>query len=388
LGVGYLIVDRKNDLDVDGVFFDREIDLSIEPGGAVTVPFANEIRVSEVAVVGEVTAGEGGDAIETSGWIETLRGETVLASMPVLHGASLSGGKFAIEIGDSIVTDLTASSYVSKRKIDSPGLADGIRIRSAPGMQLTVRAITVTNDQGQAIPLPLRMTDPLEILHWTDAKVYKNPNPLPRVFLVNSFAVTDGSEAAAAALRSDGFDPREVVLLEKSDTSVSPSRPLLGWFGDQLRDAGLRGPRARAGALGQDNLANLVGKAAGARAESPEIPTFDLGAGNARGEARVVSYEAGRIGVAVDTTENAILVVGDAIYPGWKVRIDGEEAPVMRANMLFKAVPVPAGSHEVAFSYESNAFLLGTRISIASLVALLAAAVALVLWDRRKARQA
>ena len=32
LGVGYLIVDRKNDLDVDGVFFDREIDLSVEPG--------------------------------------------------------------------------------------------------------------------------------------------------------------------------------------------------------------------------------------------------------------------------------------------------------------------------------------------------------------------
>ena len=388
LGVGYLIVDRKNDLDVDGVFFDREIDLSIEPGGAVTVPFANDIRVSEVAVIGEVTAGEGGDAVETSGWIETLRGETVLASILVSPGASLSGGKFAIEIGDSIVTDLTASSYVSKGKIDSPGLADGFRVRSAPGVQFTVRAVTVTNDQGKAIPLPLRTTDPLEILHWTDAKVYRNPNPFPRVYLVDSFAVTDGPEAATAALRSDGFDPRELVLLEKSNTSALPSRPLLGWFGDRLRDAGLRGPRARAGALGQDHLANLVGKAAGARVESPEIPTFDLGAGNARGDARVVSYEPGRVSVTVETTENVILVLGDAIYPGWKARIDGEEASLMRANMLFKAVLVPAGSHEVVFSYESNAFLLGTRISIASLVALLAAAVALSLWDRRKARQA
>ena len=387
LGVGFLIVDRKNDLEVDGVFFDREIDLSVEPGGAITVPFAKDIRVGEVAVIGEVTVGQDDTALETSGWIETLRGETVLASMPVSPGAGLSDGKFAIEIGDSIVTDLTALSYVSKRKIDSPGLADGIRVRSAPGVQLTVRAITMTDDHGLAVPLPLRMTDPLELLQWTDAKVYKNPNPIPRVFLVDSFAVADNPEAATAALRSDGFDPRKVVLLEKSDASASPSRPFFGWFGDRLRDAGLRGPRARVGALHPNDANSLIEQAAMESATPLGIPTFDLGKGNAQGEAGVVSYEPGRISVVVETSMNAMLVVGDAIYPGWRVRIDGEEALLMRANMLFKAVLVPAGAHEVVFSYEPNAFSLGTRISIASLAALLTAAIALVLWDRRKARQ-
>ena len=388
LGAGYLIVDRKNDIEVDGVFFDREIELSVEAGGARTVLFANETGVGEVAVIGELTVDEGGVPPETSGWIEILRGERVLASIPALPGAEISNGKFAVEIGNSIVTDLTASAYVSKRKLDSPELADRIRIRSAPGVQLTVRAITVTNDQGLAIPMPLKTADPLELLHWTDAKVYKNPNPLPRVFLVNSFALADDPEAAAAALRSDDFDPREVALLERSYEGMSPSRPFVGWFGDRLRNAGLRGPRARFGTLGSDDAASLMEKAAGVGDSSLEISIFDLGAGNAGAEVRVRSYERGRVGVDVKTAESAILVVGDAIYPGWRARIDGVETPLIRANMLFKAVLVPAGAHEVVFSYEPGAFSLGAAVSIASLAALLAAAIMLGLRGRRKMRQA
>lgn len=388
LGVGYLIVDRKNDIEVDGAFFDTEIELSVEAGGARTVLFANETGVDEVAVLGEVTVEEGGIAPDTWGWLEILRGENVLASMPVSAGAEIGNGRFAVEIGESIATDLTASAYVSKRKLDARELADRIRIRSAPGARLTVRAITVTNDQGLAIPLPLTTADPLELLHWTDAKVYKNPNPLARVFLVNSFVLADGPEAAAAVLRSDDFDPREVALLEKSDTGASPSRPLIGWFGDRLRDAGLRGPRARIGTLRPDDAADLTRSAADVGASMLEIPIFDLGAGNAGGEVRVRSYENGRIGVEVETAESAILVVGDAIYPGWRARIDGVEVPLMRANMLFKAVLTPAGTHEVVFSYEPAAFSLGAAVSIASLTVLLAAAIALGLRNRRKARSA
>ena len=66
------------------------------------MPFAEEINViEEVAVIGDVTAGDGDAAPDTSGWIEILRGETVLASMPVSPGAGLSDGRFAIEIGES-----------------------------------------------------------------------------------------------------------------------------------------------------------------------------------------------------------------------------------------------------------------------------------------------
>ena len=388
LGVGYLIVDRKNDIEVDGVFFDTEIELNVEAGGARSVPFANEVGVGEVAVMGEVTVAEGGVPPETSGWLEILRGEKVMASMPVSPGAGISTGKFAFEIGNSVVTDLTASAYISKRKLDSPQPADRIRIRSAPDVRLAVRAITITDDQGLVIPLPLTTADPLETLHWTDAKVYRNPSPLPRVFAVNSFALADNPEAAAAALRRDDFDPREVALLEKSYAGTSPSRPFIGWFGDRLRDAGLRGPRARVGTLRPDQAASLTGRAAGVRATPLGIPTFDLAAGNADVEVRVSSYEHGRVGVAVETAESAILVVGDAIYPGWRVRIDGTEVPLMRANMMFKAVLVPAGTHEVVFSYEPGAFSLGAGVSIASVAALSAAAIALVLWGRRKERQA
>jgi uncharacterized membrane protein YfhO len=118
------------------------------------------------------------------------------------------------------------------------------------------------------------------------------------------------------------------------------------------------------------------------------MPTFDLNSGPADGAVRVRFHERGRVGVAVETATSAILVVGDAIYPGWRARIDGVEVPLMRANMLFMAVLVPVGSHEVVFSYEPSAFSLGAAVSIASLAALVTAALLLGLKGRRKMRQA
>ena len=41
------------------------------------------------------------------------------------------------------------------------------------------------------------------------------------------------------------------------------------------------------------------------------------------------------------------LVVNDCWVPGWTARVDGSEAPVLRADYAFGAVPVPPGEHEV-----------------------------------------
>jgi uncharacterized membrane protein YfhO len=38
-------------------------------------------------------------------------------------------------------------------------------------------------------------------------------------------------------------------------------------------------------------------------------------------------------------------------YPGWVAEIDRRTVPILRANVLFRAVEVPAGSHRVVFRF-------------------------------------
>ena len=53
----------------------------------------------------------------------------------------------------------------------------------------------------------------------------------------------------------------------------------------------------------------------------------------------------------VDSAKGGIVVLHDLYYPGWQVRIDGEPAPILRANVLFRGAEVPAGHHLVAFEF-------------------------------------
>jgi hypothetical protein len=45
-------------------------------------------------------------------------------------------------------------------------------------------------------------------------------------------------------------------------------------------------------------------------------------------------------------------VFSEVVYPGWKVWVDGNPSFLATANHVFRAVFVPAGNHEVRFSYE------------------------------------
>lgn len=58
-----------------------------------------------------------------------------------------------------------------------------------------------------------------------------------------------------------------------------------------------------------------------------------------------------------------VLVFMDAWYPGWKAFVDGQPAPIMRANDAFKAVVVPAGDHQVEFAFMPTRVFAGVAIS-------------------------
>ncbi|HXY39304.1 MAG TPA: hypothetical protein VEQ10_06520, partial [Vicinamibacteria bacterium] len=65
------------------------------------------------------------------------------------------------------------------------------------------------------------------------------------------------------------------------------------------------------------------------------------------GRARIVSEAADALRVEAELSSAGYLVIADSYDQGWKAAVDGVRAPLLRANLAFRAVPVPAGRHQV-----------------------------------------
>ena len=77
-------------------------------------------------------------------------------------------------------------------------------------------------------------------------------------------------------------------------------------------------------------------------------------------------------------------MVSDAYEPNWLVRVDGQVAPLLRADGLFRGVRLTSGAHSVCFDYQSRPLFWGTLVSGTTLFGLFAAC--LVAVHRRSAR--
>jgi hypothetical protein len=71
----------------------------------------------------------------------------------------------------------------------------------------------------------------------------------------------------------------------------------------------------------------------------------------AAGRATIAAWRPDRVEIAVETREGGMLALHDVWYPGWIAEIDGVAAPILRADVLFRAVEVPAGARRVVFRY-------------------------------------
>jgi uncharacterized membrane protein YfhO len=87
-------------------------------------------------------------------------------------------------------------------------------------------------------------------------------------------------------------------------------------------------------------------------------------------QASIVRYEPNRVDISVRAAAPAVLVLSDLFAPGWTARIGERELPVLPANRVMRAVPVPAGRHRVEMSYRPPGFLAGAALSTASLAGL------------------
>jgi hypothetical protein len=134
----------------------------------------------------------------------------------------------------------------------------------------------------------------LRLLSQVDGvNVYENSGAMPRVFAVGNVRSVASSEAALQAMAAP-FDPRKTVFVED-----------------------------------------------GLDAEEPDFSA----------RVQIETMASDEIEVSTELSAPGVLVLTDTFYPGWKVWVNGQEAPLLRANSTFKAVALPAGVSAVRFAY-------------------------------------
>jgi hypothetical protein len=147
-------------------------------------------------------------------------------------------------------------------------------------------------------------------------RVYEVPDPVARLYLVGNFEVREGQAAALRRVLEDEFALGTMAVLE---------------------------------------------------AEFP----LELDPG-ATGEVLSRSDHANGLTAKVSASGPMLAVLSDRWYPGWKARVNGADVPVLRANGVFMAVPVPTGLSDVEFHFTPGSVVLGAAVSLAGLLALFA----------------
>jgi len=210
------------------------------------------------------------------------------------------------------------SDYFTRLELGSAIVPRRISIRYlAPAGRLHLRGASLVDGRTETfVPLIVSSQGRFKLVHSGDVKVYQNLDNLPRAFVVHRARVLD-DEAAIAAMRDEAFRPGEEVILAEGE-------PLEG-------------------RSGRDD------------------------------EVEIVLYKPERVVVEARLAEEGYLVLTDAYYPGWRALVDGREVPIHRADVLFRAVRLPAGRHRVEFVYDPFSFKIGALISLAALLGVVAA---------------
>jgi len=66
------------------------------------------------------------------------------------------------------------------------------------------------------------------------------------------------------------------------------------------------------------------------------------------GDVRFLLDEASHVILSVKGAAGGFLLLADSFMPGWSATVDGQDAPILRGDLCFRAVPVPEGVTSVS----------------------------------------
>jgi hypothetical protein len=74
-----------------------------------------------------------------------------------------------------------------------------------------------------------------------------------------------------------------------------------------------------------------------------------------------------RIAISVEATLPTVVIVLQSYTRDWAATVDGQPAPILKANLYFQAVAVPAGAHQLSFTYAPSAVRVGAILTVVAM---------------------
>ncbi len=336
LGVEQVITDKTFDLWRDGVYYDLELSTRLGPGETALVQDADRLEATGLGLWSHLA---GGAALPSGAAVAEVlvegagRSETVLlrAGQETAEGAwSAAAAHSQPDARQPWPRGQQGWDYLATAAWSGPLLPQRIVVRNvmAEG-DLMLRGVSLLDQRtGTHAALTMPADGQFRRVHSGDVKIYQNLQSLPRAYAVGRALVAADDAASLALLDDPAFEPGDQVVL----------------LADELAAAGQ-----------QEAAAGLSGMAAGT--------------------VQISDYRPERVTVEASLDAPGALVLADAWYPGWQVSIDGQPAPLLRANYLFRAVLLPAGQHRVQFEFRPASLRAGAAISLAAAGLLLLAAI-------------
>jgi hypothetical protein len=111
-------------------------------------------------------------------------------------------------------------------------------------------------------------------------------------------------------------------------------------------------------------------------------PVTGLGAAGGGGLVRVIDYQADSLRLSVRTPQPEFLVLAENYYPGWRASVDGAPVEIVRTDIAFRGLVVPAGTHDIVMRFQPVIFPVSLGISLLSAILL----CALAAWPQLRTR--
>jgi len=108
------------------------------------------------------------------------------------------------------------------------------------------------------------------------------------------------------------------------------------------------------------------------------------------GQVVMTEYKPNKLTYSFNASQDQLVVFSEIWSDtGWKLYLDGQEHPLLRANYLLRCALIPSGDHQIVMEYAPKAWKVGNTIQlISSLILILGLIGAIVLSFRKKEKTA